>query len=246
MKNRTLSLLVAATLTAATAAQAEPSRLFSQETGETSKDLSIDLDYNGAPNSVGVAAGLRAGAFGGEMLVNSKTGAALDGSGFNTSNVGFKMGIGNGLAVYGILAYGKNEVSTPAIPPFIPATTTTVKSTDFAVGAAFTMRQGQNLLLNANAEIVTDDGGFNGRGDKNTLFIKLGGGYYMPATANGRFSFIGEAVIENSDFLDTVINLGMRWEPRKNATIDFVVFNERGDYGSSTGIPGTIRANFAF
>ncbi len=80
MKKQPLKLLFAlAAALAGTFAQAEPSRLFSQELGEVTKDISVDLDYNSTAtgaSSVGLAAGLRIGAFGGEVLVNTKN--ALD------------------------------------------------------------------------------------------------------------------------------------------------------------------------
>jgi len=47
MKKQSLKLLFAlAAALAGTFAQAEPSRLFSQELGEVTKDISVDLDYN--------------------------------------------------------------------------------------------------------------------------------------------------------------------------------------------------------
>src|SRR6266571_2948710 len=95
MKKQPLKLLFAlAAALAGTFAQAEPSRLFSQELGEVTKDISVDLDYNSTAtgaSSVGLAAGLRIGAFGGEVLVNTKNALDLASSGFDTAGVGYKM-----------------------------------------------------------------------------------------------------------------------------------------------------------
>lgn len=228
MKKYALHLLVgSATALAASLVQAEPTRLFSQETAEVSKEVSVDLDYVG---SNGLAGGLRAGAFGGEVLVNSKNNLDLASSGFAGGNVGYKRMIIPNLALYGILAYDNPEGA--------PSTT------DFAIGAAYTMRI-QELLLNANLEYVTDDEGFNSRGDEATVFIKLGAGYGIPSTA-GRFTLIGELVLEDNDVLDTVLNLGVRWEVRPNINVDFVVVNDAGDNGENTGLPGAVRLNIAF
>jgi hypothetical protein len=239
MKKRTLSLLVAATLTAATAAEAAPTYLLSMETADIAQDVSVGIDFNVATN--GLAPTMRAGAFGGEVLLNSKSVIYAGNSGFNFTHVGYKMGIGGGLAGYGFFSYSDTE--TGGGPAAV-----TVKNTDFAFGVAYTLRQGEGLVLNANAEIVTDDGGFNGRGDKNTLFVKLGGGYSLPPTASGRFTLMGMLELENSDVpaIDTVLNLGLRWEPRKNVTVDFIVFTDRGDGGSNSGIPGAARLNLSF
>jgi hypothetical protein len=228
MKKHTLHLLVAsATALAASLVQAEPTRLFSQETADVSKEVSVDLDYVG---SNGLAGGLRIGAFGGEVLVNSKNNLDLANSGFTGGNVGYKRTIMPNLALYGILAHDN--------PDGAPSTT------DFAIGAAYTMRI-QQLLLNANLEYVTDDDNVNNRGDESTMFIKLGAGYGIPSTA-GRFTLIGELILEDNDVLDTVFNLGVRWEVRRNINVDFVVVNDRGDAGGNNGLPGAVRLNIAF
>jgi hypothetical protein len=219
-----LSLLAAASL------QAEPSRLLSQETAALASDVSLDFDYNGAPQSVGFAAGLRIGAFGGEVLVNAKPSTTLDGSGFVSSNIGYKKVLMPRLAAYGIVAYDN--------PDNAPSTF------DVAVGAAYTLAY-RDVLLNLNAEVVTDEDGRNERGDKTTLFIKGGAGYPID-TGAGRVMLIMELVAESNTSLDPVLNLGARWQPRKNITVDFVVLNERGDNGSHSGLPGAVRLNIGF
>src|SRR6266852_920530 len=155
MKKQPLKLLFAlAAALAGTFAQAEPSRLFSQELGEVTKDISVDLDYNSTAtgaSSVGLAAGLRIGAFGGEVLVNTKNALDLASSGFDTAGVGYKMVVAPHLAVYGILSY--NKIDNPGPGPNPPATT------NWAIGAAYTMRQGNNLILTVNPELVSDDRG---------------------------------------------------------------------------------------
>jgi len=238
MKKQILKLLFASAVAlASTFAQAEPSRLFSQELGEVGKDISVDLDY-AFVGSNGLAAGVRIPAFGGEILVNTKNVLALDKSGFTTAGAGYKATVSRGLAVYGILSYDKVNPPGPGVSPDA--------TSNLAIGAAYTMRQGNNLIFNVNPEMVTDDGNLNGRGDETTLFLKLGAGYILPDQKYGKWTLIGEFIAENSDFLDTTFNLGARWE-RKNFTVDAVVLNNRGDKGgSNTGIPGAIRVNIAF
>jgi hypothetical protein len=224
MKKLACLLMLGATL-----AHAEPSRLFSQETAEVSREISVDLDY-GLTGSLGLAGGLRIGAFNGEVLVNAKNDLDLAGSGFSGGNIGYKRVIMPNLAVFGVLAHDN--------PDNAPSTT------DFAIGAAYTVRM-KELLLNASLEYVTDDDGVNGRGDDNTMFVKLGAAYSIPSNA-GRFALIGELVLEDSDALDTVLNLGVRWEVRRNINVDFVFVNDRGDNGSRSGLPGAVRLNLAF
>lgn len=212
-------------------AQAEPGRLLSQETAAVAaSEVSLDLDYNGAPQSVGLAAGLRIGAFGGEVLVNAKPPTTLDGSGFVSSNIGYKKMLMPRVAAYGIVAY-ENPDNAPS-------------TADLAIGAAYTLTY-RDVLLNANAEVVSDADGRNSRGDRTTLFIKGGAGYPID-TAAGRVTLIMEMIAESNSSLDPVLNLGARWQPRRNITLDFVVLNERGDNGSHSGLPGAVRLNIGF
>jgi hypothetical protein len=217
-------------LVAAACVQAEPSRLLSQETGAVASDVSLDLDYNGAPQSVGVAAGLRIGAFGGEVLVNAKPPTMLDGSGFVSSNLCYKRMLMPRLAAYGIVAYDNPDNAASTF--------------DVAIGAAYTLTY-RDVLLNLNAEVVTDQDGRSDRGDRTTVFIKGGAGYPIE-TGAGRVTLIMELIAESNSSLDSVLNLGARWQPRKNMAVDFVVLNERGDNGSHSGLPGAVRLNIGF
>jgi hypothetical protein len=219
-----------ALLVLAMAAQAQPSRLLSQETAAVAGDVSVDLDYNGAPQSVGLAAGMRIGAFGGEVLVNAKPPTSLDGSGFVSSNIGYKKVIMPRLAAYGIVAYDNPENASSTF--------------DVAIGAAYTLTY-RDVLLNLNAEVVTDEDGRNNRGDRSTFFIKGGAGYPIE-TGAGRVTLMMELIAESNSSLDSVLNLGARWQPRRNVSVDFVVLNERGDNGSHSGLPGGVRLNISF
>ena len=210
--------------------QAQPTRLLSQELGAVARDVSVDFDYNGAPQSVGLAAGLRIGTLGGEVLVNAKPETMLDGSGFVSSNIGYKRVVMPNLAVYGILAYDNPEAAPSTL--------------DVALGAAYTLNY-RDVLLTLNLEAVTDEDGRNSRGDRSTVFIKGGAGYPID-TGAGRLMLIMEMIGESNSALDPVLNLGARWEARKNITVDFVVLNERGDNGTHSGLPGAVRLNIGF
>src|SRR3989442_14472174 len=140
MKKQSLKLLFAlAAALAGTFAQAEPSRLFSQELGEVTKDISVDLDYNSTAtgaSSVGLAAGLRIGAFGGEVLVNTKNALDLASSGFDTAGAGHKMGRAPHPPGYRTLTHKKNYKPGPGAHPPPP--------TQWGVVGASTHRHGRN------------------------------------------------------------------------------------------------------
>jgi hypothetical protein len=182
---------------------------------------------------------VRVGAFGGEVLVNIRNAdlireTSLDGSNLAITNLGYKVPLGPGLAAYGLLSYAR--IGAPGGG--------SVSATEFAVGLAYTLRQG-GLTINVNPELLTDDDAAF-RGGDSTIFIRGGALFPLPVKMSGRLSLLGELTLENSDVLDTTINLGARWEPRKDVTIDFVMFNDQGDAGDTQGIPGFIKVNIAF
>src|SRR2546428_14121896 len=121
MKKQPMKLLFAlAAALAGTFAQAEPSRLFSQELGEVTKDISVDLDYNSTAtgaSSVGLAAGLRIGAFGGEVLVNTKNALDLASSGFDTAGGRYKNVVAAPPPVSGPLPLNNNYKPRPRAHP---------------------------------------------------------------------------------------------------------------------------------
>jgi hypothetical protein len=234
MNNPFKTMIGAAAMTAAVAAHAEPTRLVTQELGRVAPADSVSADLEYLFLSTGITGGLRIGAFGGEVLLNARNTAALDGSDLAVTNLGYKAPLGPGLAVYGLLSYAR--VGAPGGG--------NVSATEFGMGLAYTLRQGA-LTVNLNPELLTDDDNVF-RGGDTTIFIRGGALFPLPVKMRGKLSLLGEVTLENSDFLDTTINLGARWEPRKDVTIDFVIFNDQGDAGDVQGIPGALKVNIAF
>lgn len=215
---------------------AEPSRVFFQETTAIEKQGSISLDVDYPFSSNGLTAGLRIGAFGGVVLINSHSNLATY-TGFQTSSAGFKKMINKQIAAYGVLSYFNNPADS---------------GTDYAIGIAYTGSNG-TLSYNLNPELISDNNQNTVRGGNDTLFLK--GAISVPLTSLkvGNASAIAEVILENNSDLDTVTNLGLRWIPRKDVTLDFVLYSDRGspavngnakDY--NRGIPGMIKANILF
>lgn len=228
MKTRLMSLagLVLLLLSGITNA-AGPSRIFTQEMANiTPKGVaSVDMAYGYV--SAGLDAGIRIGAFGGEVMLN--TASLLDDiSGFDNSNIGYKTRIGKNLAAYGIISHYDDDAG--------------VSVTDFKLGAAYTMKKGA-LTFNVNPELVTDDEGTL-RGGDTTIFVKGAAIYKLKGAS--KMSLVAELILENSDFLDTVINLGAHWQPKKNIGVDFIVYSDYGDLGSVTSIPGFVVVTVQF
>lgn len=229
--NKTIHSLLFVSLSAvatASAHAADTSRFFTGETSTTlsSGAASIDLEYSFI--SLGFESGIRAGALGGEIMLNS---ASDPHSGFFNSGIGYKKSIAKDLAAYGVIShYDDGTVGNSA--------------TNFALGAAYTMKTG-GITLNINPELVTDDGGLNGRGNKSTLFIKGLAAYKLN---NMPVSLVAEIVLDNNSFVERNINLGVRWQPKKNLTVDVVVYHDDGIPANDpiTAIPGYIIINYLF
>jgi len=210
---------------------AEPSRMFTQETSaiEAKGSISLDLDYNFA--SYAGATGLRLGAFDGVVLINSnpETGTNM---GFSASSIGFKKMIQDKIAAYGIVSYYADPNNS---------------DTDFAIGATYTATSG-TLTYNINPELITNEvpGGAN-RGAKNTIFVKGSAQFPLTQVKTGKASVIAELALENNNALDSIVNLGLRWAPRKDVTMDFVVYSDRGSPNNidnnEKGVPGWIKLN---
>jgi hypothetical protein len=215
---------------------AGPSRVFTQETSaiEAKGAISLDIDY---PFSTGgINTGLRMGAFDGVVLINSlpETGTGM---GFGGSSIGFKKVIQKDIAAYAVVSYNSYDVGGVSD-----------SGTDFAIGAAYTVKSG-TLTYNINPELITDKLVGN-RGLKNTLFVKGSALFPLTQVKTGNATVIAELALENNDALDRIINLGLRWAPNKDITLDFIVYSDRGSPNNvdsiEQGIPGWIKANIQF
>ena len=221
-------LFVGLSAVAATSVQAaDTSRFFTGETATTLKNdaVSLDLTYFA---SFGFAQSLRAGAFGGEIMLNS---ASDPHTGFIDTSIGYKKRIGKGLSAYGVVSHHDDGIVANS-------------ATNFAIGAAYTMKSG-DITFNLNPEFVTDDGGKNGRGDKSTLFIKGLAAYKLKQMP---VSLVAEIVLDNNDLVERNVNVGVRWQPKNNLTLDFIIYHDTGIPGSDpiTGLPGTVVVNYLF
>ena len=214
---------------------AEPSRVFFQETTaiEQQGSISLDVDYPFSGN--GLTAGLRIGAFNGVVLINSHSDYTETRTGFSTSSAGFKKMLNKNIAAYGVLSYFDNNVDS---------------GTDFAIGIAYSGKNG-TLSYNLNPELISDKQTV--RGNKDTLYLKGAVGIPLTSLKVGNASAIAEVILENNSNLDTVTNLGLRWIPRKDVTLDFILFSDRGSPAVNgnnkdvmKGVPGMIKANILF
>lgn len=221
---------------------AEPSRVFFQETTAIEPQGSISLDVNYPGSDFGVTTGLRIGAFNGVVLINSHSDSSGTHTGFSTSSAGFKKMINKQVAAYGVLSYFNYDINNVSD-----------SGTDYAIGIAYTGTNG-TLSYNLNPELISDNSNQTVRGGKDTLYLK--GAVSVPLTSlkiSGSTSAIAEVILENNSNLDTVTNLGLRWIPRKDITLDFILFSDRGSPAVSgnnkdvmKGIPGMIKANILF
>ena len=229
--NKTIHSLLFVSLSAvatASAQAADTSRFFTGETATTLKKGAVSIDLEYLFSSQGNAASLRTGAFGGAIMLNS---ASYAHSGFTDSSIVYKKSIGKGLAAYVVVSHYDDGIIANS-------------ATNFAVGAAYTMKTG-DITFNINPEFVTDDGNKNNRGDKSTLFIKGLAAYKLKKVP---VSLVAEIVLDNNDFVERNVNVGVRWQPKNNLTLDVVIYHDSGLPASDpvTAIPGAVVVNYLF
>lgn len=238
-KNMVIGLVSSLLIVATQNLWAEPSRVFIQETMaiESKDSVSVDLDY--PLSGSGLAAGLRMGALDGVILINSESNVLDTRTGFDASSVGFKKMVNNKVAAYGKISYFN-----------VRNTLNNNSGTDIAIGFAYTAKNG-TLTYNINPEFITDERG--DRGLKDTIFLKAAAMIPLTGMKVGQASAIAEVALENNSNLDSIVNLGLRWVPRKDITLDFILYSDRGNPAVNgnvddvaKGIPGMIKANIRF
>lgn len=210
---------------------AEPSRTFFTETADVAANgsVSLDLEYIFADTAGGT--GVRIGGMGGEILLNNRNTPAGGTDEFLSTSIGYKKAMQKNLAAYGILSYINDDTLAEAY-------------TDFALGVAYTQPM-DKIRININGEILTDDSKFL-RGET-VIFVK-GAIQFDIDNLLANSSLIAEVALEDSDFLETAMTLGMRWQPSKRVTTDFIIYADDGNPAGDkvTGIPGYIKLNIAF
>ncbi|MCW8956270.1 MAG: hypothetical protein OQL09_05255 [Gammaproteobacteria bacterium] len=209
---------------------AEPTRTFFTETADIAPNGSVSLDLDYGFDDIAGGTGIRIGALGGEILLNNTQ--AGQGQTFVASSIGYKKVLQKNLSAYGIISYVNDDVLG--------------SYTDFAIGAAYTIKQ-KDLTININGEILSDDtgvAGFPPRGGDTTLFVK--GAIKLPIdNVLPNSSLIAEVALEDNDLLETQSAFGVRWEPSKRVTADLIVYVDEGTT-DTIGLPGYIKLNLAF
>lgn len=241
--NKTIHSLLFVSLSAVATASAQAADTSGFFTGETSTTLSkgavsFDLEYDFNSNAAPVTS-LRTGALGGEIMLNSASDAH---SGFAASSVGYKRSLGKSFSAYGIISYYDDG---------LPAATSQ-SATNTAVGGAYTMKVA-GLTLNVNPEFVTDDcdpaplpaPNTCARGGKSTLFIKGLAAYKIKSVP---VSIVAEIVLDNNSLVERNVNLGVRWQPKKDLTVDFIIYHDDGAPANDPviAIPGYVIVNYLF
>lgn len=221
--------LVAASMS--TSAYAEPTRTFFTETADVAAKGTVSLDMEYPFSTGGSGTGVRIGGMGGEILLNNRNTPAGGEEEFLSTSIGYKKVIQKNLAAYGILSYINDDAQVEAY-------------TDFALGVAYTLPM-NNIRLNINAEILTDDS--ESLRTETTIFVK-GALQVDMSQALENTSVIVEVALEDNDALETGMALGFRWQPSKRVTTDLIIYADDGNLAGDTvtGIPGYIKLNIAF
>ncbi|HYW04734.1 MAG TPA: hypothetical protein VFA86_12415 [Gammaproteobacteria bacterium] len=246
---RAIPLLALLFLVIAAAAQAEPSRGFTQERAAVANPRTLSVDLNTNDSLGGTSGAVRMGVFGGELILNEGLMTPLAGQPDNPvigrlpggNDAVYKLrldspllGSGMKLAVYGGVAY--NDYTTPA--------GNNTSNTNVGLGSALTWRV-RHWILNFNPQVVSDDAN-NGA----VLNLDTGAFYRLDTRpAWGAFELGGEYDYIHSygDInADNVFALGVRWLFKRNVTLDFMLLRNNLNGSRARGVPGMMRLNVAF
>ncbi len=142
--------------------------------------------------------------------------------------VGYKRLIMPNLAIYGMVGIDTAEGA----------------DSNFLLGGSYTVMLDSSFSVTANFELGT-------AGVGSGLEFGVGAGAYFSLLNAGELNEIklgGELLLSSANETEAAIQLGARWMPRENITIDLLIFNN--DVSKTTDgalqTPAGIRANLSF
>ncbi len=144
------------------------------------------------------------------------------------AGIGYKRTIMPNLAVYGVVGIDTADGA----------------DSSFLAGGSYSLMVDNNFSVTANFELGT-------AGIDNDLEFGVGAGAYFTLPDMGELNEIklgGELLLSSADNTEAAIQLGARWMPRENITIDLLIFNNDVSKATDGALqtPAGIRANLSF
>ncbi|MCF6235802.1 MAG: hypothetical protein L3J70_05425 [Gammaproteobacteria bacterium] len=162
------------------------------------------------------------------------------------SNQQVRAGIWSGEVVISRAGVGYKRVIMPdlAVYGLVGIDTAEGKDSTFLAGGSYSLMLDRNFSVTANFELGT-------AGIDNDLEFGVGVGAYVSlpdADELGEIKLGGELVLSSADNTEAAIQLGARWMPRENITIDLLVFNNDTSKETDGALqtPAGIRVNLSF
>ncbi len=162
------------------------------------------------------------------------------------NNQQIRTGIWGGEAVISQRGIGYKQVIIPDLAVYGQVAIDTADDADshFFVGSSYTLMPSDNFAITGNIEL-------GNTGVDNDVELGLGAGAYFTLPNAGKLNKIklgGEFLFSTADNTGVGIQLGVRWLPRDNITVDLLIYND--DVSKTTDgalqTPAGIRATLSF
>ncbi len=162
------------------------------------------------------------------------------------SNQQIRTGIWDGEVVVSRTGIGYKRIIMPdlAVYGLVGIDTAEGADSSFLAGGSYSLMLDSNFSVTANFELGT-------AGIDNDLEFGIGLGAYIDLPDASDLSEIklgGELILSSANNTEAAIQLGARWMPRENITIDLLIFNNDTSKETDGALqtPAGIRANLSF
>ncbi len=162
------------------------------------------------------------------------------------SNQQIRAGIWSGEVIINRKGIGYKRVIMPNLAVYGQVGIDTAEGADssFIAGGSYSLMLDSNFSVTANFELGT-------AGIDNDLEFGIGAGAYFTLANAGELNEVklgGELLLSSADNTEAAIQLGARWMPRENITIDLLIFNNDVSKATDGALqtPAGIRANLSF
>jgi len=162
------------------------------------------------------------------------------------NNQQIRTGIWGGEAVISQGGIGYKHVIIPNLAVYGQVAIDTAKDADsrFLAGSSYTLMPNSDFAITGNVEL-------GNTGIDNDFELGIGAGAYFTLPNVGKLNKVklgGELLFSTADNTEIGIQLGVRWLPRDNITVDLLIYND--DVSKTTDgalqTPAGIRANLSF
>ncbi len=162
------------------------------------------------------------------------------------NNQQIRTGIWGGEAVISQEGIGYKHVVMPNLAVYGQVAIDTADNADsrFLAGSSYTLMLNNDFAVTGNVEL-------GNAGIDNDVELGIGAGAYFTLPNSGQLNKIklgGELLLSTADDTEVGIQLGVRWLPRDNITVDLLIYND--DVSKTTDgalqTPAGIRATLSF